>query len=64
MKAVVLLYTKKDAGDSEEFVFPNLTRIDVTVEGTLTTFTATAMRNETCTGKPSGFSAKPNSKNI
>ena len=33
MKAVVLLFTKKDAGDSEEFVFPNLTRIDVTVEG-------------------------------
>ena len=33
MKAVVLLFTKKDAGDSEEFVFPNLTRVDVTVEG-------------------------------
>ena len=33
MKAVVLLFTKKDAGDSEEFVFPNLTRINVTVEG-------------------------------
>ena len=33
MKAVVLLFTKKDAGDSEEFVFPNLTRVNVTVEG-------------------------------
>ena len=33
MKAVVLLFTKKDAGDSEEFVFPNLTCVDVTVEG-------------------------------
>ena len=33
MKAVVLLFTKKDAEDSEEFVFPNLTRVDVTVEG-------------------------------
>ena len=33
MKAVVLLFTKKDAGDSEEFVFPNLTPVDVTVEG-------------------------------
>ena len=32
MKAVVLLFTKKDAGDSEEFVFPNLTRV-LTVEG-------------------------------
>ena len=32
MKAVVLLFTKKDAGDSEEFVFPNLTRVNVTVE--------------------------------
>ena len=34
-KAVVLLFTKKDAGDSEEFVFPNLKRVDVTVEGDL-----------------------------
>ena len=33
MKAVVLLFTKKDAGDSEEFLFPNLTNVDVTVEG-------------------------------
>ena len=33
MKAVVLLLTKKDAGDSEEFVFPELTRVNVTVEG-------------------------------
>ena len=33
MKAVVLLFTKKDAKDSEEFVFPNLTRVDVAVEG-------------------------------
>ena len=33
MKAVVLLFTKKDAEDSEEFVFPNLTRVDVAIEG-------------------------------
>ena len=33
MKAVVLLFTKKDAGDSEEFVFPELTNVDVTMEG-------------------------------
>ena len=33
MKAVVLLFTKKNAGDSEVFVFPNLTRVNVTVEG-------------------------------
>ena len=33
MKAVVLLFTKKNSGDSEEFVFPNLTRVNVTVEG-------------------------------
>ena len=33
MKAVVLLFTKKDAGDSEEFVFPNLTHVKVDVEG-------------------------------
>ena len=33
MKAVVLLFTKKDAEDSGEFVFPNLTCVDVTVEG-------------------------------
>ena len=33
MKAVVLLFTKKNAGDSEEFVFPNLTNVNVTVEG-------------------------------
>ena len=31
MKAVVLLFTKKDAGDSEEF--PELKRVNVTVEG-------------------------------
>ena len=33
MKAVVLLFTKKGARDSEEFVFPNLTKVNVTVEG-------------------------------
>ena len=33
MKAVVLLFTKKDAEDSEDFPFPNLTQVDVTVEG-------------------------------
>ena len=33
MKAVVLLFTKKDAGDSEEFVFPNLTNVAVSVQG-------------------------------
>ena len=33
MKAVVLLFTKKDAEDSEDFPFPNLTQVNVTVEG-------------------------------
>ena len=33
MKAIVLLFTKKGSGDSEEFVFPELTRVNVTVEG-------------------------------
>ena len=33
MKAVVLLFTKKDARDSEELVLPNLTKVNVTVEG-------------------------------
>ena len=33
MKAVVLLFTEKGAGDSEHFPFPNLTQVDVTVEG-------------------------------
>ena len=33
IKAVVLLFTKKDAGGSEEFVFPNLTHVNVAVEG-------------------------------
>ena len=33
MKTVVLLFIKKNAGDSEEFVFPNLTTVNVTVEG-------------------------------
>ena len=33
MKAVVLLFTEKGAGDSEHFLFPNLTQVDVTVEG-------------------------------
>ena len=33
MKALVFLFTKKNAGDSEEFVFTNLTRVNVTAEG-------------------------------
>ena len=33
MKAVVLLFTEKGVGDSEHFPFPNLTQVDVTVEG-------------------------------
>ena len=33
MKAIVLLFTKKDSGDSEEFTYPGLTRVNVTVEG-------------------------------
>ena len=33
MKAIVLLFTKADAEDSENFPFANLTRVNVTVEG-------------------------------
>ena len=33
MKAIVLLFTNKDSGDSEEFTYPGLTRVNVTVEG-------------------------------
>ena len=33
LKAIVLLFTEDDAGDSEHFPFPNLTHVDVTVEG-------------------------------
>ena len=33
MKAIVLLFTKADAGDSENFPFANLTRVNVTVKG-------------------------------
>ena len=33
MKAVVLLFTEKGAGDSEHFPFPNLTQVNLTVEG-------------------------------
>ena len=33
MKAIVLLFMKKDAGDSEEFTYPGPTRANVTVEG-------------------------------
>ena len=33
MKAIVLFFTKKDSKDSEEFVFPALTKVNVTVEG-------------------------------
>ena len=33
MKAVVLLFTKKNAEYSEDFPFPNLTQVVVTVEG-------------------------------
>ena len=33
LQAIVLLFTEKDAGDSEHFPFPNLTQVDVTVEG-------------------------------
>ena len=34
MTAVILLFTKKGSTDSEEFLFPNLTNVDVSVEGT------------------------------
>ena len=34
MTGVVLLFTKKGSTDSEEFLFPNLTNVDVSVEGT------------------------------
>ena len=33
MKAIVLLFTKANAGDSEDFPFAGLTRVNVTVEG-------------------------------
>ena len=33
MKAIVLLFTKADAGDSEDFPFEALTKVNVTVEG-------------------------------
>ena len=33
MKALILLLTKKDVGDSEEFTYPGQTRVNVTVEG-------------------------------
>ena len=33
MKAVILLFKKNGSKDSEEFVFPNLTGVDVAVEG-------------------------------
>ena len=33
MKAIVLFFTKNNSGDSEEFVFPELTKVNVTVEG-------------------------------
>ena len=58
MKAVVLLFTKKNSDDSEEFVFPNLTNVNVTVEGTQTIFTAMVLQNAICIGKPLGFSVR------
>ena len=33
MMGIVLLFTKKDSGDSEEFTYPGLTRVNVMVEG-------------------------------
>ena len=33
MKAVVLLFTKPTRGGSEEFVFPKLTSVKMTIEG-------------------------------
>ena len=33
MKAIVLLFTKSDVGDSENFPFAGLTKVNVTVEG-------------------------------
>ena len=34
MTGVILLFTKKGSTDSEEFLFPNLTNVHVSVEGT------------------------------
>ena len=33
MKAVVLLFTKTSRSDSEEFIYPNITKVKVTIEG-------------------------------
>ena len=33
MKAIVLLFTKKGRTDSEEFIYPNITDVKVTIEG-------------------------------
>ena len=33
MNAIVLLFTKSDAGDNEDFPFAGLTKVNVTVEG-------------------------------
>ena len=57
LKAVVLLFTENDAGDSEHFPFPNLTQVDVTVEGVRNGYTVNlVLQNVICTPKPFGFS--------
>ena len=33
MKAIVLLFRKKTLTDSEEFVYPNITEVKISVEG-------------------------------
>lgn len=33
LKALVMLFTKNDSKDSEEFVFPNLKKVNVSIEG-------------------------------
>ena len=35
MKAIILIFTKHDRSDSEEFVYPNIDKVNITINGTV-----------------------------
>jgi hypothetical protein len=57
MKAIVILFTNKTKTDSEEYVYPNIEKVRVTVEGVPTQSTVKVFRKQDCTKRQDDYSA-------
>ena len=56
MKAVVLLFAKTSRKDSEEFLYPNITEVKLTIEGVPNKVYSKGIQNPGSTTKPKDFS--------